>query len=294
MQLSEKSVLQQYFNDIGPRVDLSREEERALIKKARDGDRAAYQEFINSYLRLVVGIALSHSRKSRIEVMDLIQEGNHGLIRAYQKFELERDVAFTTYAGYWIRSYIMRYIMYNSPWRSRSQKTLHQFFSLQKEMARFQTVYGRTPEVEEMAEYFDVDEEQIEELLENNIRLCYFQTLRYEEGPGGNTIALEDVADEKTPTPYDVVCLKELEGVKTLIRSEYEDFYRSRYSRSRQDISRDIDVYFSRLEGRTLQEIGNRYDVSRERIRQIEVRAKKIVNRILLLHGLLDPETLFY
>lgn len=294
MQLSEKAVLQQYFNDIGPRADLSREEERALIKKARDGDQAAYEKFIGSYLRLVAGIALGYSRRSRIEVMDLIQEGNQGLIKAYHKFEPQRNVAFVTYAGYWIRAYMTRYMLYNGPYRTRSQSTLRQFFSLQREMTRFQAMYGRTPEIEEMAAYFDVEEEQIEELLETNIRLCYFQTLRYEEDAGRNTIALEDVVDEKTPTPYDIVCLKEFEGVKALIRSEYDDFYRSQFPYSKKDNSRDIDVYFSRLEGMTLQAIGDRYNVSRERIRQIEVRAKKVVNRILLVHGLIDPDNLFY
>src|SRR5215471_574240 len=99
---------------------LSREEERGLFERLRAGDRAAREQFVTAHLRDVVFIAQKHGRYG-IAVADLIAEGNLGLLRAVEKFDVERGVRFGTYAAHWIRSYVVAHVL--ASWSIASPRT---------------------------------------------------------------------------------------------------------------------------------------------------------------------------
>ena len=148
-QTTEKSIhtdtLQSYLAGIGKYKLLSRDEERKLIRRVRiHGDRQASQTIITSNLRLVVKIALDYKRVWMQNLMDLIQEGNIGLIKAVEKFDPEKNVKFSYYASFWIKAYIIKHLMDN--WRlvkigtTQAQRKL--FFRLKKEKQKLAIVHA--------------------------------------------------------------------------------------------------------------------------------------------------------
>jgi len=262
--------LQIYLMEV-KRYDLiSREEERELAIKIREqnDDKAAYK-LITSNLRLVVKIAMDFHRYWTKNLLDLIQEGNLGLLQAVRKFDPYRGIKFSYYASFWIKAYILKFIMDN--WKlvkigtTQSQRKL--FFNLAKERDKL-IAQGFAPEPKLLAERLDVKEEEVVEMTQ---RLGGWEVSL--SSPVGGDDSRESF-DAFLPDPGIAIDeqISEDQSRKLLLKSLGE--FRKTLS------GKEADIFDNRIMAEkplTLQDLGDKYHISRERIRQIQ---EKIIKNI--------------
>ncbi len=269
LALETRDPLQLYMAEVHRHPLLTREEERELAEKFRTtGDLKAAYRLVASNLRLVVKIANEYHRNP-LSLLDLIQEGNIGLMQAAKKYDPSRGVKLSSYAAWWIRAYILRYIMDN--WRlvklgtTEAQRKL--FFKLRQEQDRLVSQgFEATPKL--LADRLNVTEQDVVEMD---------QRLRHNElsldapiGEDGSTTR----ADRFLPAdsvPADVRLGNE--ELKRLFRDKLSEFAKDLREKER-------FIFEKRLmsdEPLTLQEIGDQYGISRERARQIEA---NLISRI--------------
>jgi RNA polymerase sigma-32 factor len=258
--------LRRYLTEIRRYPLLSREEEHRLAVEYKEYNNieAAFR-LVTSNLRLVVMIAREYQR-ALSNLLDLIQEGNIGLMEAVKNFDPYRGVRFPSYAVWWIRAYIIRYIMNN--WRmvkigtTQAQRKL--FFNLQKEKERLETE-GFTPGPRLLAQRLDVKEAEVVE-MEQRLSSRDLST----DVPIGDDEerTLLSVLPDNTQTPEE-----------SLADKEYRDALKEKMERFAEALKdKELVIFRERLlteEPLTLREIGERYGISRERVRQIEERVKK-------------------
>jgi len=262
-------TLQRYLTEIRRIPVLSREEEHALaVRWHEHGDRAAGVKLVTSNLRLVVLIAREYQRAVH-NLLDLVQEGNVGLLEAIKNFDPYRGVRFPSYAVWWVRAYIIRYIMNN--WRmvkvgtTQAQRKL--FFNLQKERDRLERE-GFSVEPKLIAQRLGVKEKEVVEM---------------EQRLAGRDLSVNAPIDEGD----DATLLDFLPGpaqtAEAVADEEYHRLVREKAADFKKTLSgKDLVIYERRLEALmrdeepvTLQEIGDEYGITRERVRQIEARLKK-------------------
>jgi RNA polymerase sigma-32 factor len=262
--------LQIYLMEV-KRYDLiSREEERALAVKIREknDDKAAYR-LVTANLRLVVKIAMDFHRYWTKNLLDLIQEGNLGLLQAVRKFDPYRGIKFSYYASFWIKAYILKFIMDN--WKlvkigtTQSQRKL--FFNLAKERDKL-IAQGFAPVPKLLAERLDVKEEEVVEMTQ---RLGGWEVSL--SSPVGGDDSRESF-DAFLPDPGIAIDeqISENQGRKLLLKSLGE--FRKTLS------GKEADIFDNRIMAEkplTLQDLGDKYHISRERIRQIQ---EKIIKNI--------------
>jgi len=268
---SEKALvpfdpLQRYLAEIRRYPLLSREEEHRLAVEYKEfGNIEAAYRLVTANLRLVVMIAREYQRAFR-NLLDLVQEGNIGLMEAVKNFDPYRGVRFPSYAVWWIRAYIIRYIM--NDWRmvkigtTQAQRKL--FFNLQKEKERLEAE-GFTPGQKLLAERLNVKEGEIVE-MEQRLANRDLST-DVPVGEGEEATLLDFLADNKE-TPEERVAEAEYHRV---LSEKMEEFGRTLKDK-------EAVIFRERLlteEPLTLREIGEKYGISRERVRQIEERIKK-------------------
>ncbi len=258
--------LQRYLAEIRRYPLLSREEEHRLAVEYKEfGNIEAAYGLVTANLRLVVMIAREYQRAFR-NLLDLIQEGNIGLMEAVKNFDPYRGIRFPSYAVWWIRAYIIRYIM--NDWRmvkigtTQAQRKL--FFNLRKEKERLEAE-GFTPGPKLLAERLSVKEGEVVEMEQRlgNRDLSTDVPI----GEGEEVTLLDFLADNKE-TPEERVAEAEYHRV---LSEKMEEF-----SRTLKD--KESVIFRERLlteEPLTLREIGEKYGISRERVRQIEERVKK-------------------
>lgn len=261
---------------------LSREDEKAVAIKALAGDKAAAQKLVESNLLLVVKIA--HEYRSIFNNLnDLIQEGNIGLLRSVHKYDPERGYRFNTYAGWWIRSMMLRYIFNNShmikPGTTNEQKKL--FYNLRKEQRRLEDM-GVDADAATIAQNLDVSEEDVIEMdgrLRNDIYLDS-PVSQDDDDEGKKTLAecISSSADEQP----DVVV--ESHNFRDMLRKKLDIFA----AKLKND--RDRIIFYKRIiaeEPQTLQELGDSFGITKERTRQIEeginTRLKKYLKACIAL-----------
>lgn len=259
--------LQAYLMEIRRYNLLSREEEFSLaVRHLETKDPEATYKLITSNLRLVVKIALDFQRYWMSNLLDLIQEGNIGLMQAVKRFDPYRGVKLSSYASFWIKAYILKFIMDN--WRlikigtTQSQRKL--FFNLRKEKDQLDRM-GYAPEPKLLAERLDVKEEDV---IEMNQRM------------EGWELSLETpINDESRYTHKDMVVAEEIPSDELLARHESQSLIRNKIGELRSTLNeKEKDILDNRLLAEnplTLQVLGDRYSISRERIRQIEERLLK-------------------
>jgi RNA polymerase sigma-32 factor len=243
---------------------LSREEEQRLAIRYRDkGDLDAAYRLITSNLRLVVKIALSFQRHWMRNLMDLIQEGNIGLMQAVQKFDPYRGYKLSYYSSFWIKAYIIKFIMDN--WKlvkigtTQAQRKL--FFNLRKEKERLLSL-GFEPGPKLLAERLDVKESEV---IEMDQRLGSWEVsldAPIKEDSDANQQSF--IPAEQTPVDEQLADFER----KEILREKLAEFRTTLPEKERFIFDRRL------LADRplTLQEIGDRYGISRERVRQIETR----------------------
>lgn len=254
--------LQKYLQDLGQYGLLSREEEIELgIKVREQGDRDAAYRLVTSNLRLVVKIAIDFQRVWMQNLLDLIQEGNIGLMQAVQKFDPYKGVKFSYYASFWIKAYILKFIMDN--WRlvkigtTQAQRKL--FFRLKKEKQKLASE-GFDPKPKLLSERLGVSEREVTEMDQRLDRWEVSLDAPIKEGSDDERI---DFVPTQAPSAEAQVGKKQMRAI-----------IHEKLASLRKDLSeREIYILENRVfsdSPSTLQEIGERYDITRERVRQIE------------------------
>ena len=256
------NLLQAYLTEIQNYRLLSREEQVELaVRFQKNGDEDAACQMITSSLRLVVKIAMNFKHFWPGNFLDLIQEGNLGLIQATKKFDPYRGIKFSYYASYWIRAYILKFIMNNSKLvkivTTQNQRKL--FYRLGKEREKL-IAEGIVPEARLLAERLDVSEREVREM---GVRLTGRElSLDAPLGDDSSETFACRLPDSARPADEQVSRRQE----RRLLLKEIRDF--------RKTLSKkEADIFDNRImaeRGATLQVLGEKYQLSRERIRQIE------------------------
>jgi RNA polymerase primary sigma factor len=234
---------------------------RELLWLSRDGD-AAYQQFVCANLRLVVSIAKRYAGRG-LPIMDVIQEGNLGLVRAVEKFDYSIGNKFSTYATWWIRQSILRGIADSSRIIRIPVHTVEKMDKLDRVRRDLTTELGRTPTIEEVADCAQVTVAEVIKLAKSNHDTISFGI---PIGDDGNTELGDLIEDTDTPEPS--------ESVEIGLR--HDDIRRKLDALPPRDAT-VIRLRFG-LEGRqalTLDEVGELYGITRERVRQLETRSLK-------------------
>jgi RNA polymerase sigma-32 factor len=261
--------LQRYLSEISHYKLITRERERELgLKIQEENDTEAAYELVTSNLRLVVKIALEFQRMWMQNLLDLIQEGNIGLMQAVKKFDPYKNVKFSYYASFWIKAYILKFIMDN--WRlvkigtTQGQRKL--FFKLKKEKQHLIDL-GFDPKPKLLSEKLGVSEREV---IDMDQRLDGWDvSLDTPIKEDSDTDRMDFVSSE-AESAEDQMAKKEIE---TLLHDKIGDFKKTMSAR-------ELEIFELRVfsdSPATLQEIGDKYNISRERVRQIE---KNIIKKI--------------
>jgi RNA polymerase sigma-32 factor len=258
--------LQRYLAEIRRFPVLGRDEEHRLAVRYKEYEdvQAAYK-LVTSNLRLVVMIAREYQKAFK-NLLDLIQEGNMGLMEAVKNFDPYRGVRFPSYAVWWIRAYMIRYIM--NDWRmvkigtTQAQRKL--FFNLQKEKEKIEAE-GLTPGPKLLAQRLNVKEDEVVEM---------------EQRLGSRDLSVDvPIGDDAEATMLNFLQDNKQSPEEQFADAQYRELLRQKmeqFAKSLKD--KELVIYRERLlteEPVTLREIGEKYGISRERVRQIEERVKK-------------------
>ena len=249
-----------YLREIGRIPLLTYEQELELAKRILDGDETAKQELAESNLRLVVSIAKKYVGRGML-FLDLIQEGNMGLIKAVEKFDYTKGFKFSTYATWWIRQAITRAIAD----QARTIRTpVHMVETINKLIRTSRHLLqqlGREPTPEEIAEEMEIPVEKVMEIQKIAQDPVSLETPIGEED---DSHLGDFIQDEDSPAPHDAAAY-------TLLKAQLEDVMGTLTPRE----AKVLKLRFGLEDGkaRTLEEVGREFDVTRERIRQIEAKA---------------------
>ena len=249
-----------YLKEIGQVPLLSAEEEQTLARAARAGDADARRRLSEANLRLVVSVAKRYAGRG-LPFLDLIQEGNLGLMKAAEKFEPDRGFKFSTYATWWIRQSITRAIADQGRTIRIPVHLVEHINRVRKTAGELLRKNGREPTAEEIAVQLDLEPDRVRELLQLAQEPVSLETPVGEE----EDAHLEDfIQDEEAGIPVD-------EAGRQLLRRELMSVLKSLTPRE----ERVITLRFGLDDGRprTLEELGKEFNVTRERIRQIEAKA---------------------
>ncbi len=264
--------LRSYLQEIGSIPLLTAEEEVILAKRIEKGDRKAAQLLTLANLRLVVSVAKKYAR-SGLDFLDLIQEGNIGLMKAVEKFDYKRGFKFSTYATWWIRQSITRAIAEQGRTVRLPVHMYETINRLRKVKNELTTKLGRPPTQKELAKAMDMEEEKIEyinKISQYSISL----TADRSDGDDDDSVSLSEVISDVTAeTP-------EEEAHQDIMRQDLMNLLKELPQRER----RVLELRFGLLDGvqRTLEEVGREFNVTRERIRQIEAKALNHLREIAL------------
>jgi RNA polymerase primary sigma factor len=255
-------AIRSYLYEIGRIPLLTGEEERILAKRIEKGDKEAAQLLITANLRLVVSIAKKYS-KSGLELLDLIQEGNIGLMRAVEKFDYTKGFKFSTYATWWIRQAITRAIADQARTIRVPVHMIETINKFNKVNNLLTTRLGRPPKDDEIAKEMEIELSKVAEIRKIKQNPTSLSTPIGEEKDS----KLQDViADDWSQSPEEY-------ATSEYLKNQLKDILDTLQDRER----RVLSLRFGLDDGvsRTLEEVGKEFGVTRERIRQIEAKALK-------------------
>ena len=258
--LNTDDPIRMYLLEIGKIPLLSMEEEQALAKRIANGDESAKQKFTESNLRLVVSIAKKYVGRG-MHLLDLIQEGNIGLLKAVEKFDYNKGFKFSTYATWWIRQAITRAIADQSRTIRipvHMVETINKLIRIQRQMVQ---ELGREPSPEELAKVMNLPVERVQEIMKISQEPVSLET---PVGDEEDSHLGDFVRDDTTPVPAEAAAF-------ALMKDELDNALNTLTDREQQVLR----LRFGLDDGhaRTLEEVGKEFHVTRERIRQIESKA---------------------
>lgn len=255
----ESASLDKYLQEIGHEELLSVDEEVELAQRIRKGDRRALERLTRANLRFVVSVAKQYQNQG-LSLPDLINEGNVGLIKAAEKFDETRGFKFISYAVWWIRQSILQAIAEQSRIVRLPLNQVGSVNKINRELNKFEQEHERRPSVDEIADRIDLPEEKIEEAMKANNRHVSMDAPFVD---GEDNSLLDVLADNDMPM-----------ADKALVQESL-----------RKEIDRAIDLLNDREQKvvraffgigtpeMTLEEIGDKYNLTRERVRQIKEKA---------------------
>lgn len=249
-----------YLKEIGKIPLLTTEEEISLAKRMEAGEEEAKKKLAEANLRLVVSIAKRYAGRGMV-LLDLIQEGNLGLIKAVEKFEYQKGFKFSTYATWWIRQAISRAIADQA---RTIRIPVHMVETMNKTIRASRQLtqeFGREPRPEEIAELMDLPAERVREILKIAQEPVSLETPIGEED---DTHLGDFIRDEQVAVPADAAAF-------TLLQEQLEEVMETLTEREQKVLRLRFGLSDGRA--RTLEEVGKEFNVTRERIRQIEAKA---------------------
>lgn len=276
--------LQLYLQQIAKYPLLEPEEEFELAQKQFDeGDVAAAHRLVTSNLRLVVKIA-NDFRQASTNLLDLIQEGNYGLMQAVKRFNPYKGVKLSSYSAWWIRAYILKYIMDNKSQvkigTTADQRKL--FYNLEKTARKLLQEYDHV-DVKMLADHLNVREKDV---VEMQMRL------------GGPDVSLDaPLSDDSDSATRGSTIAADVQTADDMLASaEVKKIFDEHLADFRGTLKgRDLEIFDARLMAETpltLQEIGDRYGITRERARQLEARIMTKLKEFVAKRGLLDADVI--
>ena len=266
--IGTEDPVRMYLKEIGTVPLLTTEEEVALAKRKSEGDEFAKQRLIEANLRLVVSIAKRYTGRG-MSFLDLVQEGNLGLIKGVEKFDYEKGYKLSTYATWWIRQSVTRALADQARTIRVPVHMVETINRLSKMQRKLTLDLGREPSTKELAEVLGMTEEKVLDIMQIAREPASLETPIGEEDDSN----LGDfVADNNTVTP-------EANVESVMLREHIDGLLQDLKERERQVII----LRFGLEDGhpRTLEEVGKEFNVTRERIRQIEAKAlRKLKNPV--------------
>jgi len=270
--------IQIYLKEIGQVAMLTAKEEKELAKRIEKGDKEAKKKLIEANLRLVVSIARKYIGHSpNLTLLDLIQEGSLGLNRAAEKFDWRRGYKFSTYATWWIRQAITRGLADQARTIRIPVHMIETLTKYENAKRRLLQNLGRIPLVEEIAAEMEVEVEKIHHIEQIRQKAVSLETPVGEDEK--DSVLAEFIEDEKTPSPS-------TRAAQNLLKKRLAEISSELTPREREVLA----MRFGLDEGtpHTLEEVGKKFNVTRERIRQIQVKALERIRKMETLKKVKD------
>jgi len=260
---NDENILSLYLKEINRVPLLTRKEEEDYARRAAAGDETAKEKLIKANLRFVVNVAKKYQNQG-LPLSDLISEGNIGLINAIERFDVDKGYHFISYAVWWIRQAILKAICEKSRMIRLPLNRANELVQIEKTRKALHVENGNEPEIEEIAKTLDMDKEHVADLINISRDLVSLETPVYSEKD--SSLLGDFVEDTSYSSPDEIVIEQSLkDDIDNLLRTLTEK-------------EADIIKYRFGLDGRrplSLKEIGNKYHLTKERIRQIEKKALK-------------------
>ena len=252
-----------YLREIGKIPLLSAEEEMDLARRIVEGDKKAKDKMAEANMRLVVSIAKRYSGRG-LDFLDLIQEGNTGLLRAVEKFDPDKGFKFSTYATWWIRQAITRAIADQARTIRIPVHMVETINKLLRTQRRMTQELNREPTIEELSKELDMEPEKIEYVIKIKQDISSLDAGVGRDGEDDDSVLQDFIVDEDTVSPED-------SASNQLLKEQVQEILSSLSDREQ----KIVRMRFGLDNGKThtLEEVGQEFAVTRERIRQIEAKA---------------------